>query len=86
MYNDDLFFYDDPHTLFNYWPAEVWAHIDKHEPALGMSQRQVMMAVGQVQDPHGGTFANRSITFDNAGKPVTIEFQNDKAVKITPGE
>jgi hypothetical protein len=86
MYNDDLFFYDDPHTLFNYWPADVWAHIDRHEPALGMSQRQVMMAVGQVQDPHGGTFANRSITFDNAGKPVTIEFEHDKAVKITPGD
>jgi hypothetical protein len=86
MFNDDLFFYDDPHMLYSYWPADVWAHIDKHEPTIGMSQRQVMMCVGQVQTPHGGDFANRSITFDNGGKPVTVDFQNDKAIKITPGD
>jgi hypothetical protein len=82
MYNDDIFFYDDPHTLYNYWPADVWAHIDKHEPALGMSERQVMMCVGQVQEPHAGSYGNRSITFDNSGHPVTIDFDHNKAIKI----
>jgi hypothetical protein len=82
MYNDDIFFYDDPHTLYNYWPADVWEHIDKHEPALGMSERQVMMCVGQVQEPHGGSYGNRSITYDNSGHPMTIDFENNKAIKI----
>jgi hypothetical protein len=85
LYNDDIFFYDDPHKLFSYWGPQVWAHIDKHEPALGMTEREVMMCVGQVQTPKGGSYGNREITYDNSGHPLTIDFQDNKAIKITPG-
>jgi hypothetical protein len=88
MYNfltDEIFFYDDPHVLYKHWGPEMWAHIDKHEPVLGMSENQAMMALGQVIDPHGETIGDRSVTYDNNGHPVTIDFVSNKAVKITQG-
>jgi hypothetical protein len=86
LLTDEIFFYDDPHVLYKHWGPEVWAHVDKHEPALGMTEDQAMMALGQVLTPHGDTVGDRSITFDNNAHPVTIDFQNNKAVKITPGD
>jgi hypothetical protein len=86
MYADEIFFYDDPHVLYKHWGPEMWAHVDKHEPVLGMSENQAMMALGQTITPHGDNVGDRSVTFDNSGHPVTIDFQNNKAVKITPGD
>ena len=86
LLTDEIFFYDDPHVLYKHWGPEAWAHIDKHEPALGMSENQTMMALGQVITPHGDNMGDRSVSFDNDGHPVTIDFQNNKAVKITPGD
>jgi len=86
FFTDEIFFYDDPHVLYKHWGTAMWAHIDKHEPVLGMSENQAMMALGQVITPHGDKVGDRSVTFDNNGKPVTIDFQNDKATKITPGD
>jgi hypothetical protein len=83
---DEIFFYDDPHILYKYWGPEMWAHVDKHEPVLGMSENQAMMALGQVINPHGDNVGDRSVTYNNNDHPVTIDFTNDKAVKITPGD
>jgi hypothetical protein len=85
FYTDEMFFYDDPHTLYRHWGADTWTHIDKHEVVLGMSENQAMMALGQVTTPGSGTLGNQSLTFDNNGHPVTVVFEHDKATKITPG-
>lgn len=85
FFTDEIFFYDDPHALYNYWGPAMWAHIEKHEAVLGMSENQAMMALGQVITPHGDTIGDRSVTYDNNGHPVTIDFEKNKAVKITPG-
>ncbi len=82
---DEIFFYDDPHVLYNYWGPAMWAHIEKHEAVLGMSENQAMMALGQTITPHGDTTGDRSVTYDNNGHPVDIDFEKNKAVKITPG-
>jgi len=84
IYDDQLFFYDDPHQLYKHWGAEMWSHIDKHEAVLGMSENQAMMALGEVIDPRGDKPGDRTIYFDNNIHPVAIEFVNDKAVRITP--
>jgi hypothetical protein len=86
FFTDEIFFYDDPHVLYKHWGPGVWAHIDKHEAVPGMSENQAMMALGQTITPHGDNVGDRSVTFDNNAHPVTIEFQNNKAVKITPGD
>jgi len=80
---DEIFFYDDPHELYKHWGAETWAHIDKHEVVPGMTENQCMMALGQVIDPHGDTVGERSVTYNNGGHPITVEFRGGKAVKVT---
>jgi hypothetical protein len=85
FFTDDIFFYDDPHTLYSFWGPAVWSHIDKHEAALGMSENQAMMALGQTIVPHGDTVGDRSVTYDNDSHPVNIDFEHNKAVKVTPG-
>jgi len=84
LYDDQLFFYDDPHELYKHWGPEMWSHIDKHEAVLGMSENQAMVALGEVIDPRGDKPGNRTIYFDNNLHPVAIEFVNGKAVRITP--
>ena len=86
FFTDEIFFYDDPHVLYKHWGPQMWAHIDKHEAVPGMSENQAMMALGQTINPHGDTIGDRSVTFDNNGHPVTIDFEHNRAVKITPGE
>jgi hypothetical protein len=86
IYDDQLFFYDDPHELYKHWGAEMWSHIDKHEAVLGMTENQAMIALGQVMDPRGDQPGNRIINFDNNAHPVAIEFANGNAVKIMPGD
>jgi hypothetical protein len=81
---DEIFFYDDPHVLYSYWGPAMWSHIEKHEAVLGMSENQAMMALGQVITPHGDTIGDRSVTYDNNGHPIDIDFEHNKAVKITP--
>jgi hypothetical protein len=84
LYDDQLFFYDDPHDLYKHWGADMWSHIDKHEAVLGMTENQAMIALGQVMDPHGNEPGNRTVYFDNNAHPVAIQFRDGKAVKIMP--
>jgi hypothetical protein len=84
FFTDEIFFYDDPHTLYSFWGPAMWSHIDKHEAVLGMSENQAMMSLGQVSTPHGDTVGDRSVTYDDNGHPVTMDFVGNKAVKLTP--
>jgi hypothetical protein len=84
LLNDQIFFYDDPHILYKHWSPEMWAHIDKHEPALGMNENQAMMALGEVIKPSSDTTGDRQVSYDNNGHPFSIIFEKNKAVKITP--
>jgi hypothetical protein len=84
LLNDQIFFYDDPHILYKHWSPDIWSHIDKHEAELGMNENQAMMALGEVIKPSSDTPGDRDISFDNNGKPLMIQFEKNKAVKITP--
>ena len=79
---DEIFFYDDPHVLFNYWGPQVWAAIDAHKVIPGMSERQAQTSLGQVLTPNGDTVGDRSVQFYNNGHPVLVTFVNDKATSI----
>ena len=80
--SDDIFYYEDPHTLFNYWGPAVWAAIDEHKAIVGMNERQAQTALGQVSTPHGDVIGDRLVTFDNNGHPVDVTFVRDKATKV----
>lgn len=81
-FTDLLFFYDDPHTIYNAWPKDAWAAIDAHQPKPGMNELQVRLALGQKLKPGPGSEGNRTITYDQSGKPWTVTFQNNHATTI----
>ena len=35
FYTDELFFYDDPHTLYRHWGPEIWKAVDGHRVIAG---------------------------------------------------
>lgn len=84
IYSDDIFFIQDPHDLYKHWPADVWKAVDNHEVHPGMSELQADFAIG-LGIPGSGAYGSRTLKYANGGKPLTITFENDKAVEITPG-
>jgi hypothetical protein len=82
LVTDQAFFYDDPHKLFDYWGPKIWQAIDEHKAIPGMTEREVQMALGQVSVPHGATVGERTVDFDDQGKPKVITFEGGKATKI----
>jgi hypothetical protein len=85
IYSDEIFFIEDPHDLYKHWPADVWKAVDEHRVQPGMNELQASFAIG-VGIPEGsGDYGSRTLHYANGGKPVTITFENDKAVEIKPG-
>ena len=85
IYSDEIFFIEDPHELYKHWPAEVWKAIDEHRVEQGMSELQASFAIGAGIPEGSGDYGFRTLHYANGGKPVTITFENDKAVEIKPG-
>jgi hypothetical protein len=83
---NDLFFYEDPHELYKHWPADTWSAIDQHQAKQGMSELQASFALGTNMNTDTGEYGNRTVEFANAGKPVTVTFEKNKAVTVTPGK
>jgi hypothetical protein len=80
-FSDILFYYDDPHTIYDNWPA-----IDAHKVLPGMSELETRMSIGQKTKSDGGTEGNRTLTYDQAGKQWTVTFVNNRATTIkAPG-
>jgi hypothetical protein len=81
-YTDLLFFYDDPHTIYDHWPKDVWAAIDAHQVKPGMSELETRMAIGQKMHPDGDEEGNRTVTYDQDGKHWTVTYVQNKATEI----
>lgn len=81
-YDDMLFFYDDPHSIYDYWPKEVWAAIDAHRVIAGMSELETRMAVGQKTESGSGKEGDRTVTYDQDGKKWTVTFVHNRAAEI----
>ena len=79
---DTLFYYDDPHTIYDHWPKDVWAAIDAHQVKPGMSELETRMSIGRKTHTGGGTEGDRTVTFDQAGKNWTITYVNNRATEI----
>ncbi len=81
-YSDILFFYDDPHTIYNNWSKDTWTAIDAHQVKPGMNELQTRMAVGQKMHPENQKEGDRTITFDQDGKHWTVTFVKNRATAI----
>ncbi len=81
-YDDILFYYDDPHTIYDNWPKDVWAAIDAHQVKQGMSELETRMSIGQKMHVDGSTEGDRTVTYDQDGKHWTITYVNNRAATI----
>lgn len=81
-YSDQLFFYDDPHTIYDHWSKDVWKAIDAHQVLPGMSELQTRMAIGQNAQPLSLNAGDRTVAYDQAGKHLTVRFENNRATSI----
>ena len=85
FYCDQIFYYDDPHQMYNFWGPKIWAAIDQHHPIPGMNELQTAMALGVVQQSESSQIGNRTVHYDAGDKKWIVTFQNDKATTIKQG-
>jgi hypothetical protein len=81
-YNDLLFYYDDPHKIYNNWPKDVWAAVDAHQVKPGMNELQARTALGNMKTADGDKEGSRTVDYNIDGKHTIVEFRNDKAVSV----
>jgi len=86
FYTDEIFFYDDPHELYKHWGPEIWKAVDAHQVILGMNERQVELALGQVSQSTSKNYGNRMVVFANLGKPMAVTFVNNKVTAFRPDQ
>jgi hypothetical protein len=83
---NDMLFIENPHQLYKHWPADVWQSIDQHQVKPGMNELQADFAVGIGLLESGSDSYSRTLDYPNGGKPLTINFENGKAVEIRQGQ
>jgi hypothetical protein len=83
---DEIFFYDDPHELYRHWGPQIWEAIDSHKVILGMSERQVQLALGQVSKSVSEEEGNRLVVYSNLGHPMAVTFVKDHATAFRPDQ
>jgi hypothetical protein len=83
---NDSFFFEDPHVLYKHWPADVWSSVDQHQAKVGMNELQASFALGASLNSDGTEYGNRTVEYTNAGNPVTVVFEKNKATSVTPGK
>jgi hypothetical protein len=82
-FSDLLFYYDDPHTIYDNWPKDVWTAIDAHQVKPGMSELETRMSIGQKIQTEGGTKGNRTVNYDQSGRHWAISYTDNHATTIT---
>jgi hypothetical protein len=86
FYLDEIFFYDDPHELYKHWGPEIWKAVDSHQVILGMNERQVQMALGQVSKSLSKDYGNRLVIYANLGRPFAVTFVQNKVTAFRPDQ
>lgn len=66
-YCDKVLYYDDPHKMYGFWPADVWKAIDQHHPIAGMNELQTSLALGVMQQSDSSDYGNRTVDYDAGG-------------------
>ena len=82
---DEIFFYDDPHQLYK-WTPEIWQAIDSHQVILGMNERQVQLALGQVSKSVSSEYGNRLVVYANLGHPMAVTFVKNHVTAFRPDQ
>ena len=83
FFTDDIFFYEDPHKLYE-WSPQTWQAIDSRQVLNGMKQRQVSLALGAVARRVSGTYTDGEMVYANSGHPVDVTYAGGKVTAFHP--
>jgi hypothetical protein len=83
---DDIFFYQDPSTLYH-WPPEVWQAVAQHTARQGMSELQTTMALGNLQQSDSKDLGDRTVKYTTVDQGQThhfsVSFAGNKATSVS---
>jgi len=87
MFVDNIFFIEDPQTLYDHWDAETWRKIENHEVETGMSEFQITFALGAGRlartSPGGQTRVVDYTARQAAGlDPIRVTYRDHVALRI----
>jgi len=82
---DQIFYYDDPKTIYTDWPKPVWDAVAAHTPTVGMTENQARMAAGIMIDSDSTRQGDRTVIYDAGGKKWTVTFVKNKATEVKAG-
>jgi hypothetical protein len=85
IFADQLFYYDDPKTIYDNWPKPVWDAVAAHTPTVGMTENQVQMAVGILMESESTQIGDRNVTYDTGTKKWTVTFVKGVAKAVKAG-
>jgi hypothetical protein len=85
IYSDEMFYIQDPHQLYGFWPKEVWTAIASHQVKAGMDELQTDFAIGMGVPQRQEDPAIKTVDYPNGGKPLQVTFRDGKAVDVKPG-
>lgn len=83
FFTDDIFFYEDPHKLYD-WPTNIWQAIDSRQAVTGMNQRQASLALGAVARLDSGTYTDGVMIYTNNGHPIDVTFVHGRVSALHP--
>ncbi len=85
IYSDEMFYVEDPHQLYQHWPADVWQAVTQHEVKPGMNELQADFAVGMGVPDASSTSEEKTVRYPNGGKPLVVIYREGKAAEIKAG-
>jgi hypothetical protein len=80
-----MFYYNNPHLIYAYWPQQVWTEIEEHKAAKGMTLLQAQAALGVNETVKTGKHGEETVTYDTGTSHWTVTYQNAKAVAVKQG-
>lgn len=81
-FSDLLFFYDDPHGIYDNWSKETWKIIDAHQVKEGMNELQTRMSIGLKMQTNGSTEGERVVIYEADGKTYSVTYEKNRATHI----
>jgi len=85
IFADQLFYYDDPRTIYDHWPKDVWDAVAAHTPRVGLTENQTMMAVGILVESDSQSIGDRTVTYHAGAKTWRVTFVKGVATGVTAG-
>lgn len=85
IYSDEMFYIQNPHDLYQHWPADIWQAVDNHEIKPGMNELMADFAVGMGIPDAGDSSYEKTVRYANGGKPLVVVYRDGKAADIKPG-